>query len=219
MSNNDFFRVVDEAVDLGTEVIHLTPGAGDIFCDPNVYEKIDYVENKRGVKKIWFFTNYFAAKPERLKGLRKTRIYVSEYGKSDEEFTSLTNRPASYRHKVLENLEKSRDLAVFSQARSYRYIDQCWENSKKKRGLCYNLTNPYVYYNLDLSLCFCGVMVDNYNFILGNLNQSTMLDLVVSDKTKTFLREQIKERSLPCSRCSSFIKQDLNVEILKLIGK
>lgn len=219
MSNEDFFRIVDEAVDLGIREVHITPGAGDVFCDPNVYEKIDYLESKEKVKKVWFFTNYCFAQPEKLKNLRKTRIYVSEYGQSDEEFTALTNRPASYRHRVLENLEKSENLRVTIQERSFRYIEKCRENSRKQKGLCYNLTNPYIFYNLDLSMCFCGIVIPDYNFILGNLNNSTMFELLSSDKAKSFIRGQLNERTMPCLCCSSFVKQDLNIQILKLLGK
>lgn len=222
MSNDDFFRVIDEAVSLGAREVNMIPSSGDVFCDPGIYEKLEYLENKKEIKLAWFFTNYLAAKPEKLNHLKKIKMYVSVYGETDEEFVSLTNRPASYRHKVLENLEKSKDGPAFLRlhGRNFTYIDNKKQYVGKLKGLCSNLTHPYVHFNLDVTLCYCGLVMRDCNLIIGNLRDSAIAELMTSDKAKQHLKNHINNKhEPPCTKCGAFDKSDLNLEILKTLGK
>ena len=219
LSTKIFKRVVDEAVELGYDSFILTPKNGDIFCDPEVYSKLDYLR-KRNIP-YYFFTNLHLVKPKMLMKVISPvgKIYYSEYGKNDEEFEKLTRRPRSFRHKVLRNLEILGSY-ISSQSRSNEYIKMCEiKRTPKeivKKRFCTEAYNHSVSSNGDIILCTCGCY--NPYLIVGNIIHSSLRNIFTSSIYRDTIKQLIKNgmnNEICQERCSNFRTDVSSRQVLK----
>lgn len=204
ISTEVFKRVVDESLDLGYDSFVLTPKNGDVFCDPDVYSKLDYLKEIK--VPYYFFTNLHLADPIKLSEVMSPlgKIYLSEYGKSDEEFEHLTQRPRSFRHKVLENA-KILSGRITHQDRNDNYINVMKKRQKPleviKNKVCTEAYNHSISSNGDVLLCTCGRW--NPHLKVGNIYQHSLKDVFTSDLYRDTIRNMVKNGmdNEICQRC------------------
>lgn len=213
LSTEVFKRVVDEAIELGYDSFALTPKNGDIFCDPDVYSKLEYIRDKE--KYHWFFTNLHLVNSDKLKDVISPfcKIYFSEYGKSDEEFENLTRRPRSFRYKVLENYKQLRNY-ISIEERNDGYIK--WADTRQpsseriKKIFCTQCYNHGILSNGDVILCACGAY--NPDLIVGNIINSTLKDVFTSnlyrDKIKHYMMNGMD--SFVCRNWCNTFRSDIS---------
>ena len=193
LSTDVFKRVVDEALELGYDSFVLTPKNGDVFCDPEIYEKLDYLRTIRAP--YHFITNLHLVEPKKLIKVMSPlgKIYYSEYGKSDEEFEKLTRKPRSFRHKVLENFEILKNFISKFEING-EYISSC-ESSRAPREIaskrfCTEAYNHAISSNGDVILCTCGTY--NPDLIVGNIIDSSLKDVFTSSRYRDKIKYLIK---------------------------
>ena len=85
----DFFKsVIDQYVALGGAEVDLTPIVGDPFVDGKIFERLDHLASKPGLRRFHFFTNAIGMRPQLseqlLKYGEKLRVYIS-FGGFDRE--------------------------------------------------------------------------------------------------------------------------------------
>ncbi len=99
---------INQLVDLGIDHIGLTPQTGDVFIDKNFHEKIQFLENHKGIKAFEFITNLISASKEALDNVAKSKkllgMYISIYGRDSETFQKVTRRPALQYNRLVDNL-------------------------------------------------------------------------------------------------------------------
>lgn len=117
MSNDTFIAYVNQLTDIGYTYIMLTPQTGDVFIDKHFADKIEFLEQNPKIEGYEFITNLVSAsKPvlERLAEAKKlTRMYISLYGHTAENFQKITGRPEMQYRRLIKNLH---DLAQIAPA-------------------------------------------------------------------------------------------------------
>ena len=85
-----FKRIIVEARQLGITTVKLTPGRGEPFLHPNIYEILDVA--CRHMDRVHMFTNATAINVDKLKAVMspKLDLHVSFYGSTAEKFVELT---------------------------------------------------------------------------------------------------------------------------------
>lgn len=213
-----FKRVVDEALELGYDSFVLTPKNGDVFCDSDIYEKLKYLKDK-GVP-YYFFTNLHLTDPIKLSKVMSPlgKIYLSEYGKSDEEFESLTRRPKSFRHKVLKNMRLlngrilygERNDEYISEAKSFQKSENIIENK-----VCTEAYNHSISSNGDVLLCTCGRY--NPHLKVGNIYTQSLKNVFTSDIYRDMIYHMIEvgmDNDL-CRRCPNHTNSKSPKQMIK----
>ena len=108
MSNQFFFDVIEQAIEMGYQRFGLTPITGELFMDKNVMDKIEYLENHPKVKLFHFFTNFTIPDEntiKRLSALRKlSYIAISVYGHDQESFVETTKSTPHVYQRLVNNL-------------------------------------------------------------------------------------------------------------------
>lgn len=108
MPQSLFISAVEQALALGYKEFHLTPCTGDVFMDPRVFEKLDYLEANDQVRACHFFTNFTildSAKIDRLLNLKKlSSVVISIYGHDESSFIALTKSEPKVYRRLLENM-------------------------------------------------------------------------------------------------------------------
>ena len=83
-----FRSAVDQYAALGGAEVDLTPIVGDPFADAHLFERLDYALARPGIRRVHFFTNAIAMRPElhgRLLACgERLRVYIS-FGGFDRE--------------------------------------------------------------------------------------------------------------------------------------
>ena len=64
MSNEKFFKIINDATEFGYDTFGLTPITGEVFIDKKFIEKLEFLENHPKVKNYSFFTNFTLANEE-----------------------------------------------------------------------------------------------------------------------------------------------------------
>lgn len=115
MPNDDFINYVNQLADLGHDYIVLTPQTGDVFIDKHFADKIEFLEQHPIIQGYEFITNLVSASEAVLDRLSKaqklTRMYVSLYGHTLENFQKITGRPATQYLRLIKNLHYLAELA------------------------------------------------------------------------------------------------------------
>lgn len=113
MSDALFHTCVEQAVDMGYSRFQMTPLTGDVFMDPKLLERLEYLDSHPQVESYEFFTNFTipdAEKIERLFGLKKLRqLVVSIYGHDQESFVAIAQSEPKVYHRLLANLDSLYD--------------------------------------------------------------------------------------------------------------
>lgn len=78
----DFFKsVIDQYVAMGGTEVDLTPIVGDPFVDGKIFDRLDYLAAKPGLRRFHFFTNAIGMRPELSEKLLKygerLRVFIS----------------------------------------------------------------------------------------------------------------------------------------------
>lgn len=109
MPNEKFIDYVEQAVEMGFRRFHLTPCTGDIFMDPRILDKLEFLERHAGVDSYHFFTNFTIPTTEtleRMLALKKLkRMTVSVYGHDEPSFVAITAGDQKLYRRLLRNLE------------------------------------------------------------------------------------------------------------------
>jgi uncharacterized Fe-S cluster-containing radical SAM superfamily protein len=110
MTNAFFVDVVRQAVELGYRRFEMTPCTGDVFMDPNIFEKFEHLEAHADVAGYQFFTNFTVPRPkdiERLLALKKlTHVTISIYGHDPATFEGITGASEKIYKRLCANLEQ-----------------------------------------------------------------------------------------------------------------
>ena len=109
MADEFFFDCIEQAVGMGLVRFHLTPCTGDVFMDPSLYSKLEFLDAHPLVESYDFFTNFTIPSEEeieRLVGFQKlSSMKISVYGHDQDTFVAITrSKPKVYR-RLLANLE------------------------------------------------------------------------------------------------------------------
>lgn len=85
----DFFKgVIDQYEATGGDEVDLTPIVGDPFVDKHLFERLEYLNVKPGIRRFHFYTNAIGMKPaivERLLGYPEKLCVNISYGGFDRE--------------------------------------------------------------------------------------------------------------------------------------
>lgn len=88
-----YWRVVDEYIDLGGEVVSLTPIVGDPLIDRHLFDRLDYLASRSEIRRYYFYTNAILLKPAAISRLlehdRRLRVYVSIGGFDRETYRAI----------------------------------------------------------------------------------------------------------------------------------
>ena len=108
--SNDFFRsCVEQALDLGYQMVDLTPCTGDVFMDRKILEKLAYLDENPRVRGYSFHTNFTVPRRhdiDRIVRLKKfTDLHISVYGHDRDSFVALTQGPRKLYDRLVYNLE------------------------------------------------------------------------------------------------------------------
>jgi len=111
---DDFISAVTQASETGIRTIWLTPMLGEVFADPNLPEKLEYLEQFDGIDSYSFFTNFILCNDSTIQHfgqLKKlTSIHISIYGHDEDSFQRIAQRPDSQFKKLLQNLSTLKRL-------------------------------------------------------------------------------------------------------------
>ena len=107
MDIEKFKNYVDQSIDMGFKNIGLTPVTGDIFMDKKIYEKFNYLEDKK--INFQFFTNFVLTTKKGLEQLFNynylREIHISIYGHDEASFIKFTKSNSVSYFKLIENLK------------------------------------------------------------------------------------------------------------------
>jgi hypothetical protein len=216
MSNDMFEEILNQIYDADIKSIWLTPKCGDVFCDPQIYEKFNIL--RKFNFQVRFFSNFYMPDIDRLNTYKDVidYIYVSEYGTSDKEFEILTRKPRSFRKKVYENKNKCR-IPIQFHRRSQEYMDE-FHNNMSKIGICEYGLRPGITLEGDFIPCYCG----DYKCLLsfGNIKDKTIKEIMNSDEYMDFVTNQIGGATYlkePCLNCDMFERGKLTMKLLRRI--
>lgn len=98
MGLETFKQVVDKCVDFGFKRFELTPTVGDLLLDPELEDKLAYLD-AQPIESIFFFTNLLNLNEDILRILNQTEkldVRVSLYGDSREVYKQSTNVDCFY---------------------------------------------------------------------------------------------------------------------------
>jgi MoaA/NifB/PqqE/SkfB family radical SAM enzyme len=108
MSNQFFFDVIEQAIEMGYQRFGLTPITGELFMDKNVMNKIEYLENHTKVKLFHFYTNFTMLDEDRIKRLSELSklayMAISIYGHDRESFLATTKSTSHVYQRLVNNL-------------------------------------------------------------------------------------------------------------------
>jgi MoaA/NifB/PqqE/SkfB family radical SAM enzyme len=108
MSNEMFFDCIEQAVEIGLTCYQMTPCTGDVFMDPKLFDKLDYLEEHPRVESYSFFTNLTIPSEEqieRLLGLGKlSSVTMSVYGHDLDTFVRITQSTEKVYRRLVRNL-------------------------------------------------------------------------------------------------------------------
>jgi len=108
MSNQFFFDVIEQAVEMGYQRFGLTPITGELFMDKNVMDKIEFLENHPKVKLFHFYTNFTMLDEDRIKRLSELSklayMAISIYGHNRESFIATTKSTPHVYQRLVNNL-------------------------------------------------------------------------------------------------------------------
>ncbi len=90
MPMKTFQKAIDEYLALGPAEVDLTPIVGDPFADKHLFERLDDLSARPGVKKFHFYTNAILMKPSQIERLmpygERFRIFCSFGGFTPEVY-------------------------------------------------------------------------------------------------------------------------------------
>jgi len=114
LNMDDFISAVTQASETGVRTIWLTPMLGEVFADPNLPEKLEYLEQFDGINAYSFYTNFILCNDTTIQQFEKlkklTSIHISIYGHDEDTFQRITQRPSSQFKKLQRNLLSLRRL-------------------------------------------------------------------------------------------------------------
>ncbi len=111
-SYEGFVETIDKCIEYGFNRFDLTPNIGDIFLDPDIMKKIEYLENNKNVERYEFVTNFLAIKKEDIEKLfhtNKCECAISIYGPNKDAYKEITGIIAFNR--FLKNFVLLRDMS------------------------------------------------------------------------------------------------------------
>jgi MoaA/NifB/PqqE/SkfB family radical SAM enzyme len=108
MSNQFFFDVIEQAIEMGYQRFGLTPITGELFMDKNVMDKIEFLENHPKVKLFHFYTNFTILDEDRIKRVSELSklayMAISIYGHDRESFVETTKSTPHVYQRLVNNL-------------------------------------------------------------------------------------------------------------------
>jgi len=108
MSNEMFFDCIEQAVEMDLTRYQMTPCTGDVFMDPRLFDKLEYLEAHPRVEAYSFFTNLTIpseAQIERLLKLGKlSAVTMSVHGHDPDTFVRITGSTEKVYRRLVRNL-------------------------------------------------------------------------------------------------------------------
>jgi len=229
LSNDVFFKIIDDAKKIGIDELDLTPIDGEVFIDPEFIEKLNYVLPDFSVS---FYTNFSKcneAVQDKLKKLTekyqgKLDIRISDYGDGClEDFITLTRKTENDWNIYRNNLEYAKKINLPIEI-SYRGINYDFyngvdiidkeeftknirEKNKTRTGVCSLQFIPRLNMNGNMVYCLCGeseLTVDT-ELLLGNIYKTSLEDVYFSKKRLEIFTNQTKNiYNESCSNCDIF---------------
>ncbi len=160
MKTERFKKAVDECIKAGKTIFGLTPRMGDLFTDPDIINKLNYLENHTDVEYFFFATNLINVNEKILKKLlsyKKLYLEISLYGCDNETYYQTTGKNLFYKFKKnLNLLSKIMDNSKFTFVKFYvRWGHEELTNDLKPILLKLKIIN-------NCEVCFDEI--DNFNF-------------------------------------------------------
>ena len=108
MKQEAFVDCVNQALAIGYRRFDLTPCTGDVFMDPHLFEKLQFLEHHPDVQGYEFYTNFTIPREKdiaRLVSLKKLhKLYISLYGHDQKSFVAITNATEKLYRRLVFNL-------------------------------------------------------------------------------------------------------------------
>ncbi len=109
MKHEFFVNCVEQALEMGYRRFELTPCTGDVFMDPHLFDKLEFLEQNDDVTEYEFYTNFTIPRKkdiEHLVRLRKLKkVIISIYGHDLNSFIGITKATEKLYRRLLFNLE------------------------------------------------------------------------------------------------------------------
>lgn len=221
-----FKRIILEAKEMGIDKLKLTPGRGEPFLHPDIYEMLDFVSLH--MKEALLFTNATAINVSKLKQINMSKIIlgVSQYGITPEKFNELTAMDEKLFDKFNRRIQEMRDAGiVFDMHRRDEGYVFDWAESPAPDAFNFNVKcqyhqQPKIFYNGDIT--FCNFARENMptskSIFYMNLNTVSLREALESPLRWKFFDTQ----SICAKHCSSFDRSCYNehtIVSLKLLNK
>lgn len=109
MSNDVFFKILNQATNFGFDIFNLTPMNGEVFVDKHFIEKLEILENHPKVKSYSFFTNFTLANDDIIEWLINAKkldeLYISIYGHDLDSFLKISRANEKIYNNLVSNLK------------------------------------------------------------------------------------------------------------------
>ena len=232
LTNSEFFKITDQAKEIGIKYLDLTPIDGELFMDETFMEKLEYILPDF---EVTFHTNFSLCNPYIIDGLKifqekyDLEIVISDYYSDGlEAFKKLTNKGAQqflmYQKNLAYAQQQGLELNIKYRGLDYGYtIDSSYTVSDIKRtGICSLQYIPSIKMNGDMDYCLCGDgnLTNKGDLYLGNIYESSLETVYYSMKRKELFKEQSKDiYNESCSNCDLFETNNIEMNSLKHYSK
>lgn len=241
MTTEKFIEILDSAPEEIQELI-LTPSEGEIFMDPDILSKLEWILNNRKIKLLSFHTNFTAISFQGIEFLKKFQekksllIYISKYGETEDEFLRLTKTKSSQKFfkKYSNNIEYAKKIGLIVtedyRGENYEFFSEdvpvYIEQKIKELGVCSNQFIIRIFTNLKVAQCICSGSYQNTapGLIIGDLNNDSLIDILHNPKRYELFKKHVK-KDYPdyCLTCPNFGSAKINMtpSIIRqmLVGK
>lgn len=114
MSQELFEHAVKLSVDYGIYHFRLTPLVGEVFMDPGFFSKLHYLESNPNVSGYDFHSNFSLIHKNQIEELLRfkklTKLVISIYGGTEDEFREFTRTTGNVYTKIVDNINYLSDF-------------------------------------------------------------------------------------------------------------
>jgi len=108
MPDEMFFDCIEQAVEMDLVRYELTPCTGDVFMDPRLLDKLEFLERHPRAEAYKFFTNLTVPSEEQIERLLRlnklSSVRISVYGHDRESFVKITQSTEKVYDRLVRNM-------------------------------------------------------------------------------------------------------------------
>jgi Radical SAM superfamily len=221
-----FYSIIDQAVECGIEELSLVPLKGEPFLHPNIYEMLEYAACR--MKAIRLFSNATAINVDKLRkiDISTVSLNISQYGNSEEEFTTLTQAAPRMWQVFQDRLQQLTKAGIIYHIEmrtldyDFDYEDRVGDGATTfdPSVKCKYHHQPRIYANGDITFCIflAGDHPTSKKIMYANLNTTTLADALTHPLRYKFFDSQ----SICTDFCQSHYREcynRVNISTVKLI--